>query len=202
MKKKETKIAENRKARHDYFIEERIECGIVLTGTEVCSLRENSCNLRDCYVLVRKGEAWLNGVYIAPYSHGSVWNVDPNRRRKLLLHKKEILKLEQRSAQQGYTLIPLSMYFKKGRVKVEVGICKGKKEYDKRQSIKERDAKRNIDKTMKSQRYQHKKYGEHHGAFVILPPRVHVIQYPRGSTPCCLHKSTPYCGTWCSSYLF
>ena len=154
MKKKETnQIANNRKARHDYFIEERIECGIVLTGTEVCSLRENSCNLRDCYVSVRKGEAWLNGVYIAPYSHGSVWNVDPDRRRKLLLHKKEILKLEQRSAQQGYTLIPLSMYFKKGRVKVEVGVCKGKKEYDKRQSIKERDAKRNIDKTMKSQRY-------------------------------------------------
>ncbi len=154
MKKDPTKkIAENRKARHDYFIEERFECGVVLTGTEVCSLRENSCNLRDCYVLVRNGEAWLNGVYIAPYSHGSVWNVDSDRRRKLLLHKKEILRLKQLSDQRGYTLIPLSMYFKKGRVKVEVGVCKGKREYDKRQSIKERDAKRNIDKTMKSQRY-------------------------------------------------
>lgn len=151
MKTEKTYIAKNRKAFHDYFVEDRIEAGVELTGTEVCSLRENSAQLRDCFIVIRRGEAWLNGVHISPYSHGSIFNVDPERRRRLLLHKKEILKLQQQADRKGYSLIPLSMYFNpKGRVKVEVGVCRGKKEYDKRASIKERDTKREIDRALKS----------------------------------------------------
>ncbi len=151
MKTEKTYIAKNRKAFHDYFVEDRIEAGIELTGTEVCSLRENSAQLRDCFIVIRRGEAWLNGVHISPYSHGSIFNVDPERRRRLLLHKKEILKLRQQADRKGYSLIPLSMYFNpKGRVKVEVGVCRGKKAYDKRASIKERDTKREIDRALKS----------------------------------------------------
>lgn len=151
MKTEKTYIAKNRKAFHDYFVEDRIEAGIELTGTEVCSLRENSAQLRDCFIVIRRGEAWLNGVHISPYSHGSIFNVDPERRRRLLLHKKEILKLQQQADRKGYSLIPLSMYFNpKGRVKVEVGVCRGKKEYDKRASIKERDTRREIDRALKS----------------------------------------------------
>lgn len=151
MKTEKTYIAKNRKAFHDYFVEDRIEAGIELTGTEVCSLRENSAQLRDCFIVIRRGEAWLNGVHISPYSHGSIFNVDPERRRRLLLHKKEILKLQQQADRKGYSLIPLSMYFNpKGRVKVEVGVCRGKKAYDKRASIKERDTKREIDRVLKS----------------------------------------------------
>ena len=150
MKNERTYIAKNRKAHHDYFVESTYECGIVLTGTEVCSLRENSCQLRDCFVLIKGGEAWLNGVHISPYSHGGVWNVDTERRRKLLLHKKEILKLSQIVKEKGYALVPLSMYFNKdNRVKVELGVCRGKKAYDKRASIAERDAKRDIDRALK-----------------------------------------------------
>ena len=141
MKTEKTYIAKNRKAFHDYFVEDRIEAGIELTGTEVCSLRENSAQLRDCFIVIRRGEAWLNGVHISPYSHGSIFNVDPERRRRLLLHKKEILKLQQQADRKGYSLIPLSMYFNpKGRVKVEVGVCRGK----------ERDTKREIDRALKT----------------------------------------------------
>ena len=151
MKTEKTYIAKNRKAFHDYFVEDRIEAGIELTGTEVCSLRENSAQLRDCFIVIRGGEAWLNGVHISPYSHGSIFNVDPERRRRLLLHKKEILKLQQQADRKGYSLIPLSMYFSpKGKVKVEVGVCRGKKAYDKRASIKERDTKREIDRALKA----------------------------------------------------
>ena len=151
MKTEKTYIAKNRKVFHDYFVEDRIEAGIELTGTEVCSLRENSAQLRDCFIVIRRGEAWLNGVHISPYSHGSIFNVDPERRRRLLLHKKEILKLQQQADRKGYSLIPLSMYFNpKGRVKIEVGVCRGKKAYDKRASIKERDTKREIDRALKS----------------------------------------------------
>ncbi len=151
MKTEKTYIAKNRKAFHDYFVEDRIEAGIELTGTEVCSLRENSAQLRDCFIVIRKGEAWLNGVHISPYSHGSIFNVDPERRRRLLLHKKEILKLQQQADRKGHSLIPLSMYFSpKGKVKVEVGVCRGKKAYDKRASIKERDTKREIDRALKA----------------------------------------------------
>ena len=150
MKTEKTYIAKNRKAFHDYFVEDRIEAGIELTGTEVCSLRENSAQLRDCFIVIRRGEAWLNGVHISPYSHGSIFNVDPERRRRLLLHKKEILKLQQQADRKGYSLIPLSMYFNpKGRVKVEVGVCRGKKEYDKRQTMRERDDKRQLDRLFK-----------------------------------------------------
>ena len=151
MKKEKTYIAKNRKALHDYFVEDRIEAGIELTGCEVRSLRDNSAQLRDCFITVRNGQAWLNGVHIAPFANGSMFNCDPERRRRLLLHKKEILKLEQEASQQGYSLIPLSMYFNEdGRVKVEVGVCKGKKLYDKRASIKERDAKREIARNLKA----------------------------------------------------
>ena len=143
-------IAKNRKALHDYFVEERLEAGIELTGTEVKSLRQNSASLRDCFVVIRDGQAWLNGVHISPYSHGSIFNVDPERRRRLLLHKKEILKLQQQADRAGYALIPLSLYFnERNRVKVELGVCKGKKNYDKRASIKERDAKREISRALK-----------------------------------------------------
>lgn len=151
MKKERSYIAKNRKALHDYFVEDRIEAGIELTGCEVRSLRDNSAQLRDCFITIRKGQAWLNGVHIAPFANGSIFNCEPERRRRLLLHKKEIWKLEQEASQQGYSLIPLSMYFNKdGRVKVEVGVCKGKKLYDKRASIKERDAKREIARNMKA----------------------------------------------------
>lgn len=151
MKEERSYISKNRKAYHDYFVEDRVEAGIALTGTEVKSLRENSTQLRDCFIVIRKGEAWLNGVHISPYSSGSYFNVDPERRRKLLLHKKQIEKLAQQADRKGYSLIPLSMYFnEKNIVKVEVGVCRGKKSYDKRASIKERDVKREIDRAMKS----------------------------------------------------
>ena len=150
MKNERTYIAKNRKAHHDYFVESTYECGIVLTGTEVCSLRENSCQLRDCYVMIRKGEAWAYDIHISPYSHGGVWNVDAERSRKLLLHKKEILKLSQIVKEKGYALVPLSMYFDaNNRVKLELGVCKGKKMYDKRATMAERDAKRDIDRALK-----------------------------------------------------
>ena len=155
MKRERQYIAKNRKALHDYFVEDRVEAGIVLTGTEVKSLRENSAQLRDCFIVIRRGEAWLNGVHISPYSNGSIFNVDPERRRKLLLHKKEILKLSQQADRQGYSLIPLSLYFSEGgRVKVEVGVCRGKKSYDKRATIKERDAKREIDRALKARQHR------------------------------------------------
>ena len=145
MSKQRTNIAKNRKAFHDYFVDDTYECGIVLTGTEVCSLRENSCQLRDCYAMVRKGEVWM---------HGVVWNVDTERARKLLLHKKQILKLSQIVKEKGFSLVPLSMYFdENNRVKVELGVCRGKKNYDKRASIAERDAKRDLERTMK-ERYR------------------------------------------------
>lgn len=154
MKKERVYISKNRKALHDYFVEDRYECGIVLTGTEVCSLRENSCQLRDCYAQIRKGEAWVCGIHISPYSHGSVWNVDADRNRKLLLHRKQILALSQRVKEKGYSLIPLSLYFdENNRVKLELGVCRGKKNYDKRATLAERDAKRDIDRAMK-ERYR------------------------------------------------
>ena len=154
MSKQRTNIAKNRKAFHDYFVDETIECGVMLTGTEVGSLRENSCQLRDCYAMVRKGEVWMHGVHISPYSHGNVWNVDTERSRKLLLHKKQILKLAQTVKEKGFSLVPLSMYFdENNRVKVELGVCRGKKNYDKRASIAERDAKRDLERTMK-ERYR------------------------------------------------
>ncbi|MDY2626108.1 MAG: SsrA-binding protein SmpB [Coriobacteriales bacterium] len=143
-------IARNRKAYHDYFIDETIEAGIELTGTEVCSLRENNCQLTDCYVLIRRGEAWLHGVHIAPYSHGNIFNVNPDRPRRLLMHKREIQKLFAKVRERGVALIPVAMYFDaNNRVKVEVGVGRGKKLYDKRASMAERDSKRAVERALK-----------------------------------------------------
>lgn len=142
----------NRKARHDYFIEEEIECGIVLKGTEIKSIREGSCNLKDSYAIIRDQEVFLLNTFIAPYKQGNLFNHQETRTRKLLLHQKEIKKLSDKVQLQGYTLVPLKIYFKFGKAKLLLGVCKGKKDYDKRESIKERDLKREADKAMK-QRY-------------------------------------------------
>ena len=155
MRSKGTKtIAENRQARHEYFVLETYEAGIQLTGTEVRSLRENNCQLTDCFALVRKGEVWLHNVHIAPYSNGNIANVDPDRKRKLLLHRREIRLLDQKTREKGLALVPLSMYFSENSlVKVELAVARGKKLYDKRQSIAKRDAERDIDRAMK-ERYR------------------------------------------------
>ena len=142
-------IAQNKKAFHDYFVEESLEAGIELTGTEVKSLRQGRVNLKDSWCSVDKGEMWVNGVHISPYEQGNIFNRDPMRVRRLLLHKREIMRLYGKVKQDGYALIPLSVYFKGSRVKVKVGLCKGKKLYDKRQAAADRDAKRQIDRAMK-----------------------------------------------------
>ena len=145
-------IAQNREARHEYFVIEALETGIELVGTEVKSLRAGSVNLKDAWVDVDDGELIAKGMHISPYEHGGYFNRDPVRPRRLLAHKAEIRRLAQQIKLQGYTLIPLSLYFKNGRVKVELGLCKGKKLYDKRATAAARDAKRDIDRAMKSQR--------------------------------------------------
>ena len=149
-KREEKTIAKNRRAFHDYEILETYEAGIELTGTEVRSLRENNCQLTDCFALIRNGEVWLNNVHISPYSNGSIFNPDPDRRRKLLLHKKQIRYLDAKVAEKGLAIVPLKMYFNEdGRVKVELALARGKKLYDKRASMKERDTKREIDRALK-----------------------------------------------------
>ncbi len=150
-KQKDTTIAQNKKAYHDYFVDETFEAGISLFGTEVKSLREGRANLKDSYVSVKTGEAFLIGTHISPYEKGNIFNRDPLRARKLLLHRREINKLIGLTQQQGYTLIPLKMYFKGSYVKVLLGLCRGKKNYDKRDSIAERDSKRRIDRALKEQ---------------------------------------------------
>jgi SsrA-binding protein len=137
-------IAQNRRARFQYEIEESLEAGIALTGTEVKSCREGRANLSDSYALVKDGEAWLMGCHISPYSHGNRSNHDPVRPRKLLLHKNEIELLHVKSAQQGRTLVPLRLYFKHGRVKVEIAIARGRRAYDKRAAVAARDAERTM----------------------------------------------------------
>ena len=132
----------NRKARFDYFIEDELEAGIVLTGTEIKSLRKGSADLKDTYVRIKNNEAYIINMYIAKYEEGNIFNHDERRERKLLLHKKEIKKLEELAKRDGYTLIPIRAYLKNNFVKISVGICKGKKNYDKRESIKEKDLKR------------------------------------------------------------
>lgn len=143
--------AQNRKARHDYFIEDTYECGIVLQGTEVKSIRKGSLNLKDSYAQVKKGELFLYGMHVSPYEQGNIYNHDPFRTRKLLAHAREIRKLNALSQADGYSLIPLSVYFKDGKVKVELAVAKGKKLYDKRASIAERDADRDMDRNLKKQ---------------------------------------------------
>lgn len=142
-------LAENRKARHDYFIEESFECGIELVGTEVKSIRLGKANMKDSYAEIRNGEVFACNIHISPYEQGNIFNKDPLRKRKLLLHKEEIRKLEAFTAQQGYTLVPLSLYLKHGRVKVQLSIAKGKKDYDKRDVMLEKAAKRDIDRQLK-----------------------------------------------------
>ena len=142
-------ICANRKAFHEYFVLERFEAGIELAGTEVKSIRGGKVNLKDSYCTVKNGELFLRGTHISPYEHGNIFNKDPVRPRRLLMHKREIQKLNARVMQDGVALIPLSLYFKDGRVKVELGLCKGKKLHDKRDSEADRQAKRDIDRAMK-----------------------------------------------------
>ena len=144
-----TTVAQNKKAYHDYFIDDTFEAGISLFGTEVKSIREGQINLKDSYISVKSGEAILLGMHISPYEKGNIFNKDPLRDRKLLLHRKEINKLIGLSQQDGYTLIPLKVYFKGSYVKLLIGVCRGKKNYDKRQSIADREVKRKIDRAMK-----------------------------------------------------
>lgn len=143
-------IAVNRKARHDYFVEETYEAGIALYGTEVKSIRQGQVNLKDSYCHVKKGELLALGVHISPYEKGNIFNRDPLREKKLLMHKKEILKLEQYVTRDSYTLIPLSLYFSGSNVKMEIGLCKGKKLWDKRESTAKAEAGREIERTVKS----------------------------------------------------
>jgi SsrA-binding protein len=142
-------ITSNRKAFHEFFVLERYEAGIELAGTEVKSVREGGANLKDSYCTVKDGEIFVRGMHISPYEKGNIFNRDPVRPRRLLMHKREIMKLNDAIMQQGIALVPLSMYFKDSRVKVELGVCKGKKLYDKRESDMVRDAKRDMDRAMK-----------------------------------------------------
>ena len=142
-------ITENRKAFHDYFVEEKLETGIILRGTEIKSIRRGKVNLKDSYARVEGGELWLYQMHISPYEEGNRFNHEPLRPRKLLLHKGEINKLIGKVQQQGLTLVPLKLYLKHGLAKVDLGVCKGKKNYDKRQDIAERDAKREIERHMR-----------------------------------------------------
>ena len=151
MQKTGIKIAaQNRKAYHDYFVEDRYEAGVELFGTEVKSIRGGALNLKDAYCVVKNGEIFVHHMHISPYERGNIFNKDPDRPKRLLMHKREIRRLHDLQKQDGYALIPLSVYFKDSHVKIEVGLCKGKKNYDKRQSIAERDAKREMDRARKN----------------------------------------------------
>jgi len=145
-------IAKNSKAFHDYFVEDRYEAGIELAGTEVKSIRAGTLNLKDAYCTVKDGELFVHGMHISPYEKGNIFNREPRRPRRLLMHKREILRLFAKIKQDGYTLVPLSLYFKGPRVKVEIGLCKGKKLYDKREAAAKKDAKREMDRALKLQR--------------------------------------------------
>ena len=143
-------IAQNRKARHDYFVEESYEAGLELRGTEVKSMRMGRCNLKDSFAQVdRNGELLVHGMHISPYEQGNIFNTDPLRPKKLLMHKSEIRKLQQQVMQKGLTLIPLSVYLKDGRMKLELGLCRGKKLYDKRDDMAKKDAQRDIERHMR-----------------------------------------------------
>ncbi|MBR5234081.1 MAG: SsrA-binding protein SmpB [Clostridia bacterium] len=149
MEKNENRIvAQNKKAYHDYFVEETYEAGIELFGTEVKSVRQGKINLKDSWCNIVKGEIFVNGMHISPYDHGNIFNRDPMRPKKLLMHKKEILKLFGLTKQQGYAIIPLQVYFKKGKAKLLIGLCKGKKLYDKREDAAKKSANREIERNM------------------------------------------------------
>lgn len=154
MRTKGTKpIADNRKAGHEYFILERYEAGIALTGTEVKSIRQGGVNLKDSWCSIEEGELFIKQMHISPYEKGNIYNTDPLRVRKLLMHRAEIHRLLGKTKQEGLTLVPLSLYFKDSRVKVELGLCKGKKLYDKRDDAAKRDAKRQIERAMKERNH-------------------------------------------------
>ena len=142
-------IASNRKAYHDYFVEDKFEAGIELCGTEVKSIRMGQVNLKDAFCIVKDGEMTVHGMHVSPYEKGNIFNRDPLRPRRLLMHKREILRLFGKVKQDGYTLVPLSVYFKGPRIKLEIGLCKGKKLYDKRDAAAARDAKREMDRARK-----------------------------------------------------
>ena len=142
-------VAQNRKAWHDYFIEEKYECGIALFGTEVKSIRQGKVNLKESWAQIRKGEVWVEGMHISPYEQGNIYNRDPLRPKKLLLHHSEIRKLDSLVMRQGFTLIPLELYFRDGRVKVQLGLCKGKKLHDKRDSMAKKDSDREIQRALR-----------------------------------------------------
>ena len=144
-------VAHNKKAYHDYYVNEVFEAGIELFGTEVKSMREGKVNLKDSYCFIKDSEIFVRGMHVSPYEKGNIFNKDPLRERRLLMHKREILRIFGQIKQEGLTVIPLQIYFKNSRIKVEIALCKGKKLYDKRDSIAERDAKREIDRTLKSQ---------------------------------------------------
>lgn len=146
-------IAQNKKASHDYYLLEKYECGIVLQGTEIKSIREGKVNIKDSYALIRNEQAYLLNMHIAKYKQGNIFNHDETRSRKLLLHKKQIIKINNKIMQDALTLIPTKVYIEKGLCKVEIALAKGKKNYDKRQSLKEKDSKRRLDKVMKDTRY-------------------------------------------------
>ena len=147
-------ITANRKAFHEYFVLERFEAGIELAGTEVKSIRAGEVNLKDSFCTVKNGQLFVRGMHVSPYEHGNIFNKDPVRPRRLLMHKREIMKLNSRVMQDGVALIPLSLYFKDSRVKVELGLCKGKKLHDKRDSEADRQSKRDIDRIMKERSYE------------------------------------------------
>ncbi|MDO4832798.1 MAG: SsrA-binding protein SmpB [Clostridia bacterium] len=144
-----TTVATNKKAYHDYFVLDSYEAGIELFGTEVKSVRQGKINLKDAWCSIDAGEIFVNGMHISPYDHGNIFNRDPMRKRKLLMHKREIEKLFGHTKQQGLTLIPLSAYFNRGRLKIQVGLCKGKKNYDKRETIARKDAQREAERAFK-----------------------------------------------------
>lgn len=142
-------IAGNKKAFHDYFIEEQYECGIELYGTEIKSIRQGHCSVKEAYVEIENGEAWIDGMNISPYEKGNIFNRDPLRKRRLLLHKAEIAKLGAAVEQKGYTIVPLEVYLKRGRCKLRIGLARGKHMYDKREDIKRRDARREAERDFK-----------------------------------------------------
>lgn len=143
-------IARNKKAWHDYFVDETFEAGVELFGTEVKSLRAGAVNMKDSYCSFKNGEIFAQGMHISPYEKGNIYNKDPMRPKKLLMHKKEILKLAGKSAEKGFSVIPLSLYFKGSKVKMEIGLCRGKKLYDKRATMAKNDAKRDMERAFKS----------------------------------------------------
>lgn len=150
MAKEELKlVANNKKAYHDYFIKEKYEAGLVLHGTEVKSLRMGKCSIKEAFIRIENGEVFIYGMHISPYEKGNIFNKDPLRVRKLLLHKSQIQKLIGNSAEKGYTIVPLQVYFSNGRAKIEIGLAKGKKLYDKRQDIAKKDQKREAEKELK-----------------------------------------------------